>query len=276
MQNKRDIIMTIYELDNMIRLWNVQKWECFQNIKNINSQGIIHSGNFLFENNEIFIITSNNVLKGKSQPIKVFDLKGNKIKVIKNSSDGTLYIDSYYDNIKKVTYIITCNKNYVISYDYNKKGIYHKYYDEEKNEKMDPSDDELEDDENGIKKKNHHSASIVNNGEIIKLVESCFDGTVRIWNFHTGLLLNKIKVGKAALDVCLWNKDYVLVAGISSIIIINLNNGKIIKELKERESEEGKENEYIITIKKMKHPLFGDCLLFQKDGKLIQLCKNII
>ena len=77
---------------------------------------------------------------------------------------------------------------------------------------MDSSDDELEDDENGIKKKNHHSASIINNGEIIKLVESFFDGTVRIWNFHTGLLLNKIKVGKVALDVCLWNKDYVLVA----------------------------------------------------------------
>ena len=76
-----------------------------------------------------------------------------------------------------------------------------------------------------------------------------------------------------ALDVCLWNKDYVFVAGISSIIIINLNNGKIIKELKERESEEGG---YITTIKKVQHPLFGDYLLFQKDGKLIQLYKNII
>ena len=114
MQNKRDIIMTIYELDNMIRLWNVQKWECFQKIKNIYSQGIIHSGNFLFENNEIFIITSNNIIKGKSQLIKVFNLKGNKIKEIKNSCEGTLFIDSFYDNIKKVTYIITCNKNYVI------------------------------------------------------------------------------------------------------------------------------------------------------------------
>ena len=127
-----------------------------------------------------------------------------------------------------------------------------------------------------MKKKYHHSASIVNNGEIIKLVESCYDGTVRIWNFHTGLLLNKINVGNVALDVCLWNKYYVFIAGVSSIIIINLNNGKIIKELKERESEKGEESEYITTIKKMKHPLFGDCLLFQKDGKLIQLCKNII
>ena len=79
-----------------------------------------------------------------------------------------------------------------------------------------------------------------------------------------------------ALDVCLWNKYYVFIAGVSSIIIINLNNGKIIKELKERESEEGEEGQYITTIKKVQHPLFGDCLLFQKDGKLIQLCKNII
>ncbi len=151
LQNKRDIIMTIYELDNMIRLWNVQKWECFQNIKNINSQGIIHSGNFLFENNQIFIITSNNNLKGKSQPIKVFDLKGNKIKVIKNSCEGTLFIDSFYDNKNKITYIITCNKNYVISYDYNKNVLYHKYYDEinNENEKMDHSNDEF-DDENGV------------------------------------------------------------------------------------------------------------------------------
>ena len=161
LQNKRDIIMTIYELDNMIKLWNVQKWECFQNIKNINSQGIIHSGNFLFENNQIFIITSNNNLKGKSQPIKVFDLKGNKIKEIKNSCEGTLFIDSFYDNIKKVTYIITCNKNYVISYDYNKNGLYHKYYDKEKSEKTDYSNDELEEDENGINENEKKNIIIV-------------------------------------------------------------------------------------------------------------------
>ena len=281
MQNKRDIIMTIYSLDDMIKLWNVQKWEFFLNIKNINNGGTIHSGNFLFENNQIFIITSNNNLKGKSQPIKVFDLKGNKIKVIKNSCEGTLFIDSFYDNKNKITYIITCNKNYVISYDYNKNVLYHKYYDEanNENEKMDHSNDEF-DDENGVneyeKKKYHHSASIVNNGEIIKLVESCYDGTVRIWNFHTGLLLNKIKVGNVALDVCLWNKDYVFVGGVSSIIIINLNNGKIIKELKEHDNEENEEDKYITSIKKFQHPLYGDCLLFQKGGKLIHFCKNVI
>ena len=38
----------------------------------------------------------------------------------------------------------------------------------------------------------HVSAFIYNQGDIARLVESEFYGTVRIWNFHTGNIIQKI------------------------------------------------------------------------------------
>ena len=39
--------------------------------------------------------------------------------------------------------------------------------------------------------------------KIVKLIESCVDGNIRIWNFHSGLFLQKIKVSdKPIFDFC--------------------------------------------------------------------------
>ena len=124
---------------------------------------------------KIIIISSNCNWAGNSEPFKIFDLNGNKIKEIPNSDDKTVNIDVYYDSIKNENYILAGNYYFAKSYNYNNNSLYQKYSDES----------------NG----SHGIIIIYTNDDIIKLIDSGIDGIIRIWNFHSGLLLNKYEIG---------------------------------------------------------------------------------
>ena len=103
--------------------------------------------------------------------------------------------------------------------------------------------------------------------EIIKLIDSSEDGNIRIWNFYSGILLQKIKVSDNELyEICLWNKEYLFVGcDDKSIKLLNLKKGIIINELK------GHNNE-VISIEKINHPKYGQCLIsqgFNEDSIII-------
>ena len=101
--SKRDLIISISSDDNNIKVWNVNNFECLINLKNINTIGYIFSAilfndNKYNSNNYNYIITTNNWGEEEyCEPIKIFDMKGNKVKEIKNSNIDTYFIDSYYD-----------------------------------------------------------------------------------------------------------------------------------------------------------------------------------
>ena len=97
----------------------------------------------------------------------------NKIKEINDSNFTTFFIDSFYDNKYSKNYIITSNNGYIKSYDFNKNELYRKYCDNDN--------------------RGHFCIIINNDKKIIKLIESVCDGNIRIWNFHSGVLLKKIK-----------------------------------------------------------------------------------
>ena len=87
---------------------------------------------FLNDNNNIFIVTSNNINKSyvNSKSIKILDLNGKTIKEINDSiNHSTFFIDTYYDNNSSKTFIITGNEGYSQSYDYNNNKLYYKYID---------------------------------------------------------------------------------------------------------------------------------------------------
>ena len=65
------------DLDNNIKLWNINNYECLIDIKNINKKGWMYSACFLKENNKNYIITSN-YNSSDCEFIKVFDFNGNK------------------------------------------------------------------------------------------------------------------------------------------------------------------------------------------------------
>ena len=246
--NKRDLIISISARDNNIKLWDINNLECILNLKNINENGFLFSSCFLNDNNQNYIITSNyknNKYYGNPELIKIFDFNGKKIKEINNSCDDTFFIDNYYDNKINRNYIITGNINNVKSYDYKKNEIYQIYSDNDNDN-------------------NHRSIIIINNEELIKLIESSGTGNINIWNFHSGDLLNRIKVinENELYGICLWNNNYLLVGcNDNTIKIIELNNGTIIKEIYGH-------NNKVITIKNINHPSYGMCIIskgYQKD-----------
>ena len=244
--NKRDLILSSSSKYNNIKIWNAYNLECIINIEEINDGGWLYSTCFLNDNNQIYIITSNaNYIN--NELIKVFDLNGNKIKEIKDTNDLTFFIDTYYNHKLSNIFIITGNNHFVKSYNYNTNKLYHKYCEIEKN--------------------GEHYSIIINNKE--ELIETSTDGNVRIWNFHTGELLNKIKVCEEGLfGICLWNNEYLFVAcNIKEIKLINLNNGKIVKDLISHD-------DYVIIVMKINHPQYGECLISQDGEGVIKLWIN--
>ena len=239
--NNENLILSI-SIDNDIKLWNLKNWENFLNLKNINNEGNIYSACFLNSNNNNYILTSNSNKNGICESIKVLDFKGNKIKEINDSNENTVFIDSYYDNKLYKTYIITGNEGYIKSYDYTENKLYHKYND------------------NNDNKEDHDSIIINDKEKIIKIIESCEDGNIRIWNFHSGDLLNKIKIINCILyGICLWNNEY-LFAGCDdkNIKLIDLKKGVIIKDLIGHNWE-------VLTIKKIIYPKYVECLISQNS-----------
>ena len=251
-KNKRDIIMSIISDENNIKLWNINNWELILNLKKINNLGYLFSGCFLYDNNENYIVSSNLQWNGNPELIKIFDFNGEKIKEINDSNDTTLVIDSYYDKNLNKNYIITSNENYIKSYDYNNNELYHKYYDNE----------------NGT----HNSFLIKSNEEIIKLLENGNDGYLRIWNFHKGVLIKKIKIiSKPLIDACLWNNSYIFVGcKDNSIKLVDIKNDILVKSFSGH-------NQTVLTIRKVKHPEYGECLISQgyKDDQIKLWINNI-
>ena len=198
---------------------------------------------FLNDNNKIYLLTTNSIPKENenSDPIKIYDLKGNQIKELNDSNLKTFFIDIYYDNKSSKNYIITGNVGYSMSYDYNKNKQYHKYHDDDK--------------------KGHWSIIIYEDQGIIKLIESSFDGNIRIWNFHSELLLSKINVNSGKLyGICLLNENILFVGCKDyNIKIINLQNNTILKNL-------NKHNREVIVIKTINHPKFSSYIVSQGRG----------
>ena len=250
--NRRDIIMSISKKDNNVKLWDATTWENICNITNVNAKDFLYSACFLKENNQNYIITSNGCNRQfymdihNFEPLKIYNFNGEKIKEFNESNDCTFFIDTYYDNKLSKNFIITGNYNYIKSYDYYKNEVYHKYFENN----------------NGI----HPSVIIKKNEEKIKLIESCEDGLIRIWGFHSGSLLRKIKTDNDNLyGVCLWNDNYAFVGCKDQTIkLIELKNGLLIKTIKGHKGR-------IISFKKIIEPNKGNFLFSQGLDQKIKL-----
>ena len=106
--------------------------------------------------------------------------------------------------------------------------------------------------------KDHNSIIINDTEEIVKLIESCEDGNIRIWDFHEGNLLKKIKICNNCLyGICLWNSQYLFVGcKDKNIRLVDINNGIIKKCLTGHGTR-------VLSIKKINHPEYGECLISQ-------------
>ena len=261
--NKRDLIMFIIGIKNCIKIWDAYNWECILELKNIYKEGNIYSSLILNDNikNDLYIITSNCTLFKDSQPLKIYDLKGNFIKDIPDSNSKTFFLDIFHDIRHSKKYIISVNKEFVKSFDYEKNCCYKKYSDKPEGKK--------------INFDGFFYSSVIkffDDNDFIQLIVSGDDGFIRIWDFHEGNLIKKIETDKNCIfSLCLWNNDYLFGAGEDGRIkLIDLNAGVIINEIKGH-------NKMICTIKKLIHPIYGECLVsqgFRKDQIILWRNKN--
>ena len=237
--NKRDLMISISSKNNNIKLWNINNFECILDLQNINKKGLLFSACFFKENNQLYLLTSNYCFE-ECEKIKLYDLNGNKIKEINDSNQKTVFIDTYYDEKLQKKYIVTGNKGNCIAYDYDENKIYHKY---EKDFR------------------NHNSVIVTDSEGIIKLIESSANGRITIWNFHTGKIIRAILVYKygEVFGLCLWNKEF-LFAGCSNkkIKLINFNRARFLNDLCGHNFD-------VLTIKKIAHPVYGECLITNSD-----------
>ena len=246
---KRDILLSIAANSRNVRLWDIKNWELLTDITKIYKTGYLYSASFLIDDNKYYIVTCNS--SKKSECIKIYDFYGIQSKEICNSNEDTYFIDTYYDKKLLKYFILTGNIGYVKSHDYSENKLYYKYYDKGNN-------------------MGHDSIIIDDSKGVIKLIESSGDGFIRIWKFHNGQLLNKISIGNFELrGLCLWNRNYLFVGCTDyTIKLVEMENGIVIKSLT------GYQNE-VCTIKKIRHPTFGECLLSQGwENEQIKLWVN--
>ena len=231
--------MSISDIDNNLKLWDGNNWECILNLDNTNRQGFLNSACFLYDKDNIYIVSSNwnftNVEK-----IKVFNLKGEKIKEINDSEDkAAVFITSFYDIKNLKNYIITGNDGYIRSYDYYENKAYNKY---EKN-----------------KITNSYYCLIIKYFEsMLYIISSNFDGYIGIWDFHSKENIFTIYGGnKGLIGICFWDDTYIINGAADKLLrVIDLKKRKIIKEFTGLK-------DILCTIQKIKHPVYGECLITQ-------------
>ena len=254
----KDIIMSISGWINNIKLWDGDNYQCLLNLSNVYTIGYLFSASFLIIKNsnkenknstsdntniveeKCYILTSNRNHLGSEESIKIYDLKGIEIKQIYDSKDNTCFIDTYLERGKDLDryYILTGNAGYAKAYDYYKNKLYMRYY--EKDNKGD-----------------HFCVVAKRIEDVLKLVESCGDGFIRIWKFHTGDLLTKIDCKNGLLGICIWNHEYLFIGCKDNTIkLIDIKNEKIIKSFTGH-------NNYVCTIRKIVHPKYGGCIISQ-------------
>ena len=251
-KNKRDLVMTISCADRNIKLWDSLNWECILDLKHLYHEGFIYSSAFLEYSDEIYLVATNYNYYNSPGFVEIYDLNKKLLKKLNGSNENTSYVDTYNEKINsKYHYIITGNSNRVVAYIYETNTIFKQYKDNYNN--------------------NHLSIILHQSEDCLKLIESCYDGNIRIWNFYTGALIIKIQIGNNWLyGVCVWNDSFLFVGcSDKTIKLVELKEGFIAKNMKGH-------NNSVLTIKKIKHPKYGNCLISQgynEDQIKIWICK---
>ena len=231
--------MSISCFDSNVKIWDIYNWECICNIKHIYMEGHLRSASYLNDKNQYYIIVSNTNSIDLKNPIIAFDLHGKKMKEINDSCDKAYFIDSFYDDNFSTNYIIAGNDGYVKSFDYDKNRLYHTYADY-------------------YIFNEHYNIIIYDKDNVVKMIDFCRNGIIRIWDFHSRMLLNRFIYDKTEIfGGCLWNKDYLFVAfDDDGIKILRLKDGKIIHNLNNERK--------VVYIQKITHPNYGECLISQR------------
>lgn len=240
--NSNDLIITS-SYDRSIKVWSYKEnWNNIVNIQNASNGNYIYSVSILSDkyDRKNFVISS-----CPCEYMKVWDFSGKLIREFATNTESTYFIDCWYYNKTETYYVINANSVDVKSYNF-KTGLLYKSY------KTTPS--------------NWHMSALVNQlTDVVQLIESDGSGTVRIWDFHSAVLLKSIPLvlGYNLRGICLWNDKYLFAAGSDCHIkLFDIKSGTFIKDFKSH-------SKTACSIQKILHPQYGECFITHAlDGKL--------
>ena len=228
--------------DRSVKVWDYNQSSYILNILNAHAGYYMYSVCILFnlQENSNYIITSSS-----NDKMKVWDFKGKLLRSFGQDTDSTYFIDTYYSKSKKQHYIINANNTDVKCYYFDKGILYQKY--------------------KGTPQTWHMSVIVNEIKDKELLIESDGCGRIRVWDFHTAILLKNILAHSSVnlRGICLWNDKYLFASGNDyQVKLFDLEEGKFIKSFKAHTAT-------VCTIEKIMHPKYGGCLISQAlDGKL--------
>ena len=241
LRRRIDYIITS-SYDRHIKVWDYKQTNAVLSIPNAHNGYYIYSVCMLYNIKEesMYIISS-----VPNEKMKIFDFHGKYLKNFGQDNESSYFVDSFYDRAKKNYYIINANSSDVKSYEFPSGNLYHRY--------------------KGTPQTWHMSCVINETKEGNILIESDGNGTIRLWNFHTGVLLKLINSPHSLnlRGICLWNDKYLFASGNDyQVKLFDLEEGKNVKSFKAHTST-------VCTIEKIVHPKYGECMISQAlDGKL--------
>ena len=231
----KELIMSISYIDTNLKIWNFNDWNCLIDIKNVYSHGYLYSAFFLNKQNNFYFVTTNWEDSKFADSIRVYDYEKNIFKTI-NSSEYNVFLIKVLYNYDE-TYFITCNEDNIKSYNYNKNEFFHKYND------------------------NYCYCKFLGFSIFIsskRLIGSCHDKILRIWDFFNGKMIYKVKIQSSALKGIRLSKERNMLIGYDNdeIQLLEMKGYKLVKTLNHNK-------EKICSIRKIYLNDYGSCIFSQ-------------
>ena len=230
-----------------VKIWNLKTFTEYLTINNCYIGSYMYSALILFDvnNNKNYVVTSS-----PNDFIKLWSFeKGTFVSNVGTKNDYTYFINYWKKDSKN--YIIDANADSVKIYGIEKENdLYGEY--------------------SGKQRTWHMSAFVEKINGIDTLFESDGNGYVRLWNLENNELIKNIQCPSSSLrGLCFWNEQYIIAASSDkSFKIIDFTKEKMCS------SVSGQHFNSLCTVKKVKHPIYGESLLTGSIDGSIKLWIN--
>lgn len=249
-KNFRDLLITS-SYDKSIKVWDL--FNIFYNSQNekawvtvsitdSHKNGFIYSPYILSHEK----LSENFIISGADEDcIKLWDFNGKFLNKEVLFDNYLNYIETFYDPNLKNFYVIVANGDNIKSFNFDDFSLYKTYQ--------------------GKKASSHLHVTIRENKEnnFWEIIESDFEGFIKIWNFHTAECLEIIPVNFNLNGNCLWNKQFLITTGgDKEIKIVNFKDKKVEGVIRGHLKS-------VNSVKKIWIEKYGDCLISHaKDGTI--------
>ena len=239
--------------DRIVILWDITNNYSEKYKIDTQYNDIIYSCLLVFDNNDGYIITSTYGISEEDEKsaTKIYSIEknGEFVGYINNTNNNSVYYLLSWVNKKD-------NKNYIIQFSYMKIFI---------NNLL---ENELYAELTQEQKLSHYSGFVYETENKSYLYSSSKNGFINIWDLYSKKLINNINIsGSILCHMIQWDEKYAIVADYNgkSFKIIDIKNFYVVKDIT------GGHNKEVKTIKKIKHPLYGDSILSAGNDYTIKL-----